>query len=66
MDSVPGNGRTQGTLFPIFLEELISDDHICRVINAFADEQDCRAWDLSALRPPRPGDLTELYLYGYL
>ena len=30
---VQGEGRTQGTLFPITLEELIPDDHVCRVID---------------------------------
>lgn len=30
-----GEGRTQGTLFPVMLEELIPADHVCRVIDAF-------------------------------
>ena len=35
MGFVQGEGRTQGTLFPVCLEELIPDDHVCRVIDAF-------------------------------
>jgi hypothetical protein len=35
MGFVQGEGRTQGTLFLVCLEELVSDDHICRVIDAF-------------------------------
>src|SRR5436309_1736562 len=40
MGFVQGEGRTQGTLFPVCLEELISDDHVCRVIDAFVDRLD--------------------------
>ena len=35
MGFVQGEGRTQGTLFPVCLEELIPGDHVCRVIDAF-------------------------------
>ena len=27
----------QGSLFPVTLEELIPDDHVCRVIDAFVE-----------------------------
>ena len=41
MGYVQGEGRTQGTLFPVTLEELIPDDHVCRVIGrAFAMQGD--------------------------
>src|SRR5437899_972396 len=40
MGFMEGEGRTQGTLFPVCLEELIPDDHMCRVIDAFVDKLD--------------------------
>ncbi len=73
MAYVRGEDRGQNVLFPVSLDELIPDDHACRVIEAFV------GWlDLSALgfakacpkatgRPPYdPADLLKLYLYGYL
>jgi hypothetical protein len=43
MGFVQGEGRMQGTLFPVALEELIPDDHVCRVIDAFVDRLDIGA-----------------------
>jgi transposase len=40
MGFVQGEGRTQGSLFPVTLEELIPDDHVCRVIDAFVERLD--------------------------
>jgi len=40
MGYVQGEGRKQGRLFPVCLEELIPDDHVCRVIDAFVDRLD--------------------------
>jgi len=73
MGYVQGEGRTQGTLFPVCLEELIPDDHICRVIDAFVDRLDMAGLGFEraeAAETGRPGydprDLLKLYLYGYL
>src|SRR5260370_17483490 len=63
MGFVQGEGRTQGTLFPVCLEELIPDDHVCRVIDAFVGRLDMAGlgvWRAQAARPwgrgvePRP------------
>jgi len=73
MGFVQGEGRTQGTLFPACLEELIPEDHICRVIDAFVDRLDMTGLGFEraeAAETGRPGydprDLLKLYLYGYL
>jgi transposase len=73
MGYVQGEGRKQGTLFPVCLEELIPDDHMCRVIDAFVDRLDMsdlgfeRAEAADTGRPGYdPRDLLKLYLYGYL
>src|SRR6204780_1395563 len=73
MGFVQGEGRTQGTLFPVTLEELIPDDHVCRVIDAFVARLDMAGLGFAraeAAETGRPGydprDLLKLYLYGYL
>lgn len=73
MGYVQGEGRKQGTLFPVCLEELIPGDHVCRVIDAFVDRLDMgdlgfeRAEAADTGRPGYdPRDLLKLYLYGYL
>src|ERR1700755_878347 len=73
MGFVQGEGRTQGTLFPVTLEELIPDDHVCRVIDAFVDRLNMAGLGFEraeAAETGRPGydprDLLRLYLYGYL
>src|SRR2546426_451580 len=73
MGFMQGEGRTQGTLFPVTLEELIPDDHICRVIDAFVGRLEMAALGFEraeAAETGRPGydprDLLKLYLYGYL
>ncbi len=73
MGYVQGEGRKQGTLFPVCLEELIPDDHVSRVIDAFVDRLDMadlgfeRAEAADTGRPGYdPRDLLKLYLYGYL
>jgi len=73
MSYIQGVGRTQGTLFPVTLEELIPEDHVCRVIDAFVcrlDMEELRFVRAEAAETGRPGydprDLLKLYLYGYL
>ena len=73
MGFVQGEGRTQRTLFPVTLEELIPDDHVCRVIDAFVDRLDMAGLGFEraeAAETGRPGyhprDLLKLELYAFL
>ena len=73
MGFITGDARTQGTLFPVSLEEFIPAEHFCRVIDAFVDRLDMATLGFvraEAAETGRPGydprDLLKLYLYGYL
>ncbi|MGH9511697.1 MAG: transposase, partial [Terriglobales bacterium] len=73
MGFIEGDARTQGTLFPVTLEELIPEDHFCRVIDAFVERLDMQELGFvraEAAETGRPGydprGLLKLYLYGYL
>jgi len=37
MAYIQGEGRNQGTLFPVALDDLVPANHICRVIDAFVE-----------------------------
>jgi transposase len=72
MAYVKGEGRSQGALFPVLLDELIPDDHMCRVIDAFVDQLDMNKLGFERATPAgtgRPGydprSMLKLYLYGY-
>ena len=73
MGYIVGEGRSQGSLFPVALDDLVSPDHVCRVIDAFVGSLDVTALGFEraeAADTGRPGydprDLLKLYLYGYL
>src|SRR5438067_11266079 len=73
MGFIEGDARGQGTLFPVTLEELISEDHFCRVIDAFVDRLDMQGLGFARSESAETGragydprDLLKLYLYGYL
>jgi len=73
MGYIQGEGRNQGTLFPVVLDDLIPIDHLCRVIDAFVDGlamSELSFERAEAAETGRPGydprDLLKLYLYGYL
>jgi transposase len=73
MAYIKGEGRSQGMLFPVVLDELVPADHVCRVIDAFVDTLAMtelgfeRATAADTGRPGYdPRDLLKLYLYGYL
>jgi transposase len=73
MSYIQGEGRSQGTLFPVVLDDLISADHVCRVLDAFVSGLAMAELGFEraeAAETGRPGydprDLLKLYLYGYL
>jgi transposase len=73
MGFIQGEGRTQGTLFPVVLDDLVPVDHVCRAIDAFVGRLDMNELVFERSEPAetgRPGydprDLLKLYLYGYL
>jgi transposase len=73
MGYIEGEGRNQGTLFPVVLDDFVPADHVCRVIDAFVDKLvmlEVGFERAQAAQTGRPGydprDLLKLYLYGYL
>ena len=73
MAYIQGEGRSQGTLFPVMLDDLVPADHICRVIDAFVGQLNMQQLGFERSEPAdtgRPGydprALLKLYLYGYL
>jgi transposase len=73
MGYIRGEGRDQGTLFPVVLDDLVPAAHVCRVIDAFVDRLAMSELGFErseAAERGRPGydprDLLKLYLYGYL
>ncbi|QRM28500.1 IS1182 family transposase [Microvirga sp. VF16] len=70
---VQGQERSQGTLFPVCLDEYISDDNPVRVIDVFVDELNLRALGFDGVVPQttgrpayHPAALLKIYIYGYL
>jgi len=73
MGFVTGRSRDQGSLFPVVLDDLVPQEHVVRVIDAFVGGLDLvalgfgKAEPAGTGRPPYdPGDVLKLYLYGYL
>jgi transposase len=73
MGYIQGEGRDQGTLFPMVLDDFVPADHMCRVIDAFVEMLVMSELGFEravAAETGRPGydprDLLKLYLYGYL
>ena len=38
MGYIQGEGRNQGTLFPVVLSDFVPTYHVCRVIDAFVEK----------------------------
>ena len=73
MGYIQGEGRNQGTLFPVVLDDFVPADHVCRVIDAFVEKlvmSELGFERAQAAETGRPGydprELLKLYLYGYL
>jgi len=73
MAYITGEAREQVTMFPVTLEELIPENHVCRVIEAFVNRLEMGKLGFVRSEPAetgRPGydprDLLKLYLYGYM
>jgi transposase len=70
MAFIQGEARAQGTMFPVTLEELIPQDHLCRVIEGFVEGMNMAGLRFERSEPAetgRPGydprDLLKLYLW---
>lgn len=59
MGYIVGEGRTQASLFPAALDDLIPEAHVCRVIDAFVGSLDVAALGFEcaqAAETGRPGE----------
>ena len=73
MGYIQGEGRSQATLFPVILDDLVPTEHVCRVVDAFVEKlvmSELGFERAKAAETGRPGydprDLLKLYPYGYL
>jgi transposase len=72
MAYIQGESRNQTSLFPVSIDEVIPEDHLVRVIDAYVSRLDLRVLGFDKAipkgngRPPyNPADLLKLYIYGY-
>ncbi len=72
MAYIQGESRSQTSLFPVSLEELIPEDHLVRVIDLYVSKLDLLLLGFDKALPKRtgrpsydPADQLKLYLYGY-
>ena len=72
MAYIQGESRSQTSLFPVSLEELIPADHLVRVIDLYVSKLDLIQLGFDKARPKGtgrpsydPADQLKLYLYGY-
>jgi transposase len=68
-----GQDRGQATLFPLMLDELVGQDALVRVVDAWVQALDLKALGFAKAQAQRlgtppydPGDLLRLYIWGYL
>nr|WP_160285712.1 transposase [Pseudomonas knackmussii] len=72
MGYIRGEGRDQGSLFPVSLDEWVPEEHLVRVIEAYVARLDLQRLGFSKAQASKvgrpaydPADLLKLYLYGY-
>ena len=70
---VEGTNRTQGTLFPEYLDDWVDENNPVQVIDAFVEELDLGELGFEGVTPEitgrpsyHPSVLLKLYIYGYL
>src|SRR6185437_14985812 len=70
---VEGTNRTQGTLFPEYLDDWVDENNPVQVIDAFVEELDLGELGFERVTPEitgrpsyHPSVLLKLYIYGYL
>ena len=68
-----GESRTQATLFPVMLDELVAQDAMVRVVDAWVNSLKPKALGFAKAHaqatgspPYDPADLLKLYIWGYL
>lgn len=72
MKYIQGKNRTQISLFPTCLDDIISPEHEVRLIDVFVNSMDLKKMGFEVChgengRPAyHPTDLLKLYIYGYL
>jgi transposase len=55
MSFISGEHRRQGSLFPSALEDLIPEDHFCRVLDVFVEKLDREAAGFERAEPAETG-----------
>src|ERR1700704_2294951 len=70
---IEGEGRTQVTLLPEYLDDYVAEDNPVRVIDVFIDELDLTGLGFEGVPPAdtgrpayTPAVLLKIYVYGYL
>ena len=57
MVDIQCEGRSQGTLFPVVLKDLVPANHTCRVVDAFVEQLDMDKLDFERAQPADTGRL---------
>jgi len=70
---IQGISRDQGTLFPEYLEDFVTEDNPVRVVDVFVEQLDLNQLGFKSVNPLatgrpayHPAVLLKLYIYGYL